>query len=174
LASVPSVGVGSVSHCVICHTRMRNLLWPCSICRRGPSQLLSWRARPVMALLWTLVRSVGVGPSSHCGVCHDRMRNLLWPCSLCRRGPRQLLWWRARQVMAVVWTLIRSVGVGPASHYGGGHYRRGRCFGLCSLGRRGQETATVVADTTAEGAALASVPSVGVDSVSHCVGGHEI
>jgi hypothetical protein len=34
------------------------------------------------------------------------------------------------------------------------------------------QTATVVADTTVEGAALASVRLVGVGSANHCGGGH--
>jgi hypothetical protein len=35
------------------------------------------------------------------------------------------------------------------------------------------EAATVVAETTGEGPALASVRLVGVGSASHCVGGHD-
>jgi hypothetical protein len=35
------------------------------------------------------------------------------------------------------------------------------------------QPATVVADTTGEGAALASVLSIGVSSGSHCVGWHD-
>jgi hypothetical protein len=34
-------------------------------------------------------------------------------------------------------------------------------------------TANMVAGTTGEGAALASVPSVGVGPTSHCGGGHD-
>ena len=32
---------------------------------------------------------------------------------------------------------VRSVGVGSASHCGGGHDRGRRCSGFCSIGRRG-------------------------------------
>jgi hypothetical protein len=92
----------------------------------------------------------------------------------------------------------RSFGVGAASHCGGGHDRRGRCSGLCTLGRgwlsqllwwRSQQVRallwpviprselaqpdTAVAGTTGEDAVLASVRSVVDGSASHCGGGHE-
>ena len=89
-------------------------------------------------------------------------------------------------------------GVGTASHSAGGHDRRGRCSGLCSTERRRisrplcwrarmlrallyplfarsawAHAATVLADTTVEGVALASVRSVGVGSAGHYDSGHE-
>ena len=88
---------------------------------------------------------------------------------------------------------IRSFLVGLVSHCGGGYDCCGRCPGLCSFGQRGLshplcwwarlfralpwplfavwewgQSATVVADTTVEDAALVTVRSVGVVSVSHC------
>jgi hypothetical protein len=75
------------------------------------------------------------------------VRALLWHLFVGRRGLSQTLWWRTRQLRALLWTLFeRSAWAQPA---------------------------TVVADTTGEGAALASVRSVGVGSYSHCVGGHD-
>jgi hypothetical protein len=93
---------------------------------------------------------------------------------------------------------VLSVGGGSASHWCGSDDRRGRCFCLCSVGRRGlsqpplwrerqerallwplfawwarAQPATVVVGTTGEGASLASVPSVGLGSASHCGGGHD-
>jgi hypothetical protein len=44
---------------------------------------------------------------------------------------------------------------------------------LFSLSARDQ-AATVVAGTTGEGAAMASVRSAGMGSASHCGGGHEM
>jgi hypothetical protein len=91
---------------------------------------------------------------------------------------------------------VRFVGVGSASHCGDGYERRGRCSGLCSLGRRGPiqplclrarqlrallwplfhrsawaQPATVVAGTSVEDAALAFVLSVGLGSARHWDGG---
>jgi hypothetical protein len=93
---------------------------------------------------------------------------------------------------------VRLVGVGIASNYGGWIDRKGRCSGLCSLGRRGlsqplwwrerqlrallwplfglsewEQPDTDVAGTTREGAAMASVRLVGVGSDRHCGGGHD-
>ena len=59
----------------------------------------------------------------------------------------QPLWWRARQLRALLWPLIdRTAWAQPA---------------------------TVMAGTTGEGVALASVRFVGVGSVSNGVGGHD-
>ena len=176
------------------------------------------------------------------------VRALAGLSSLDRRGYRQKLLWLARQVRALVRSLfalmawdhpatvvadtagecadlasVQFVGVGSASHCGGGHYTRGltsslcslrwrgisqplcwrsrqskRCSGLCSLGRRGlnqlvwwraqqllallspifartawTQPATVVAETSGEGAALVSVRSIFVGSACHCGGGQD-
>jgi hypothetical protein len=87
------------------------------------------------------VRLVGVGPASHCGGGHNRRGRCSGLCSLRKHGFKQAPWWRARQVRALLWPLFpRSAWAQPS---------------------------TVVAVTTGEGAALASVRSVGVSSASH-------
>jgi hypothetical protein len=89
--------------------------------------------------------SVGLGSASYCGGGHDRRGRYSILCSIGRRWFSQAMWWRARQVKAGLCPLIAwSAWVQPA---------------------------TVVADTSGEGVALAPVPSVGVGSASHCVGG---
>ena len=94
-------------------------------------------------------------------------------------------------------TSARSVGVGLASHCGGGHDRSGRCSVLCSLGRRGlrqplwwqkrqvraqhfpllvlsawDQPATLVAGTTDQVTALASDGFVGMGLDIRSGGGH--
>jgi hypothetical protein len=166
---------------------------------------------------------VGVGPASHCGGGHDRSGRGSGLCLLGRRGFRQPLWWRPRQVRALLRPLftlsawaqhanvvvgktdhcaalasLRLVGVGPASHCGGGHDRSGRCSGLCSLGRHGLrqplwwrtlqvrallrplfalsawvQPGSVVVDLSDKGGALASVRLVFKGLDSRCGGGHD-
>ena len=90
---------------------------------------------------------VDVGSAKHCDDGHDRMRNLLWPCSFSRRGPCHLMWWRARQVSALL------------------------CLPFAFWAWA--QTATVVADTTVKGSALASVCLVCVYPPSHWGGGQD-
>jgi hypothetical protein len=93
---------------------------------------------------------------------------------------------------------VRYVGMGSASHCGDWHDRRGRCSGLCSLGRRElklplwwrapqkmallwpllalsarAQPATVVAGTRVEVVFLASVRLVCLDSATYCAGGQD-
>jgi hypothetical protein len=159
------------------------------------------------------VRSIGVGSASHCGGGHDRREHCSGLYSFHRRRLlRALLWplfalsWWAQPATVMEGTTgegagldtVRSVVVDSASHCGGGNYRRGRCSGLCSLGRRGHsqllrwrarqlrellwlliawsagaQAATLIADTTVEGAVLESVRFVGERSASHFIGGHD-
>jgi hypothetical protein len=49
--------------------------------------------------------------------------------------------------------------------------KKGRWSGFASFPFVGVSTVTEVVDTNGEGAALGSVPSVGVDSARHCGGG---
>jgi hypothetical protein len=87
------------------------------------------------------VRSLGVFSACHCGGGHDRCGRCSGHHSLSRRGLSLPLWWRARQLIALLWSLFaRSAWAQPA---------------------------TLVAGTTVEGAALASVRSVRVGSASH-------
>jgi hypothetical protein len=146
LASVLSVGVRSTSY------------WDGGRC--GLSQILRWRERQVK-------RCSGL-------------------CSLGRRGLTQPLWWRIRHVSALLWPLIawfawdhpttvlagttaegvalasvQSVGVFPSQPlWRKAPQVRALRWLLLSLSVWAQ-AATVVADTTGDGAALASVPSVG-------------
>jgi hypothetical protein len=84
---------------------------------------------------------------SHCGGEHDRWGRCSGLCYLGRRGLRQPLWRRARQVRALLsHVFARSARAQPA---------------------------TVVADTKLEGTALASVRLVVEGSARHCGGGHE-
>jgi hypothetical protein len=92
------------------------------------------------------VRSVGVGSYIHCGGGHDRCGRCTDLCSLGRRGLSQPLWWRARHVRALICPLFARSALAQPD--------------------------TVVAGTTGEGAALATVRLVGVGSASHCGGGH--
>jgi hypothetical protein len=91
------------------------------------------------------VRSVGVVSASLGGGVHDRKGRCSGLCSLGRRGLRQPLWWRARQVGALLWP--------PFDWFAWDH------------------PATVVAETTGEGADLAFVRLVGVGPASHRRGG---
>jgi hypothetical protein len=114
--------------------------------QRGLRQRLSWRERQVRELLWPLFsRSTWAQPAPV--VAARQVRAMLWPLFLCQSGLIQPLCWRARQVRALLWPLyVRSAWA---------------------------QAATAVAGTTGEGAALASVLSVGVGSARHCVGGHD-
>jgi hypothetical protein len=93
-------------------------------------------------------RLVGVGTARHCGGGHDSWERSSGFYKLSRNWVIQPLCWRARQVRALVWHLfslsswaqpttvvasttvkgadlaaLLSVGVGSASHCGGGHVR---------------------------------------------------
>jgi hypothetical protein len=94
------------------------------------------------------ILSAGVSSASHYGGGHETGEccSVLW--SLGRRGPSQPLRWRTRQVMALMWPL----------------------FSLSAL----SQGTNVVAGTTGEGAALASVRLVGKGSNSHCSRGHDM
>jgi hypothetical protein len=88
------------------------------------------------------VRSVGVGSDSHSGGGHDSRERSSGLFSLDQRRLSQPLWWRARQVRALLLPLIAL--------------------------KAWNQPATVIAVTTGEGAALASFRSVGVGSASLC------
>jgi hypothetical protein len=93
------------------------------------------------------VSLVVVGTDNHCVSGNDRLGRCSGLCSLGRRGSSQPLWWRARKVRALLWSL----------------------FALSAWDQR----ATVEAGKTGEGAALASVRLVVVRTVSHCGCGHD-
>jgi hypothetical protein len=168
LASDRLVGVDSASHCGGGNDRRGRCPGLCSLGRRGHSQPMSRRAREVRALPWPLIsRSSWAQPATV--VADTRVSGRCSGLSLLfRRGLSQTLWWRLRDLRPLVWPLfarsawaqpvtvvasttgvgaqlasVRSVGVGSASHCGGGHD------------------------------SLASVRSVGVGSVGHCGGGHD-
>jgi hypothetical protein len=106
LTSVRSVGVGSAS--------------PCGGGATGEGASLA------------SVHSVGGGSGRHCGGVYDwcgRCSGLFW---IVRRGLSLPLWWRARQVMALMWPLF--------------------------FWSAWAQPATVVPGTTGESADLASVP----------------
>jgi hypothetical protein len=170
VASDRLVGVGSVSHSGRGHYRCGRCSGLCSLGRRGFSQPLLLRTRKLRALFWPLfawsswaqpatveagakseivalasIRSICVVSTSHCCGRHDRRGRCFGLCSLGRRGLIQPLWWRIRQVKALLWPLFDSSAWA--------------------------QEATVVAGTTGEGAALASVLSVGISSGSHFCGG---
>jgi hypothetical protein len=67
---------------------------------------------------------------------------------------------------------VRSVGVGSASHWWRAREVRALLWQLFARSAWPQ-TATVVASTTGEGAALASVRSIGVGTARHCGGGQD-
>jgi hypothetical protein len=94
------------------------------------------------------VRSVGVGSANPCGGGTTGDGAALASVRLVGVSSyRQTLCWRARQVRALLWPLfVLSAWAQPA---------------------------TVVADTTGEGAVLASVRLVGVGPASHCGGRHD-
>jgi hypothetical protein len=110
LASVHSVGVGSVSHC-------------------GAGKTCE------LAALATVLLD-GVVSASHYFGGQDMLGSFSGFCSIGRRGISQPLWWRARQVRALLCSLFASSAWGQPN--------------------------TVVAGTTGEGAAQASVQSFGV------------
>jgi hypothetical protein len=89
---------------------------------------------------------VDVGTARHCGGGHDSWERCSGFYTFSRSWVSQALWWRARQVRALVWQLF-------------------------TLSSWAQPT-TVVASTTVKGADLAALRSVGVGSDSHCDGGH--
>jgi hypothetical protein len=91
-------------------------------------------------------RFVGVCAANHCVGGQDRTGRSSCLCSLVRRGLSHPLCWRSLQFKALLWHLI--------------------------VWSSWAQPATVVASTTVDGAALASLRSVGVGSASHCVGGH--
>jgi hypothetical protein len=145
LALVIAVGMGSASRCSGVHYMRGPSSGLFSLGRRGLSQPLCWQSRQDMTCsgLCLLVRR-GIGQLLRWRT--RQMRELLWLCPLGRRGLSQPLMWRA-QLRAVIWPLSsRSAWAQPA---------------------------TVVAGTTVEGAALASVRLVGVVSTCHCGGGNE-
>jgi hypothetical protein len=118
------------------------------------------------------VRSVGVGTASHFGGGHDNW----WLCSgLCSLGPRtfrQPLWWRARQVRALLWPLFfLSAWAQPATVVAGTTVE-GAVLPLFARSSY-VKPATVVKGVTGEYAALACDLSVGVGSPIHCGGEHE-
>jgi hypothetical protein len=68
------------------------------------------------------VRLVGVSSASHCGGGHYGGGRGAGLGSVGLRGLSQPLWWRARQLRALLWP-VHSVGVGSASHGGVGDDR---------------------------------------------------
>ena len=93
------------------------------------------------------VRSIGLGLASHCGVGKYRSGRCSGLCLLSRRWLRQQLWRRARQVRALLGPLF--------------------------AGSACAHPATVVACKICEGAALATVRTIGVCTSSLCGVGHE-
>jgi hypothetical protein len=131
------------------------------------------------------VRLVGVVPDRYCGFVHE-VRALLWPLFLRSAWVQPATVEAVTTGEGAALACLRSVGMGSASHCGGGHDRGGRCSGFYALGRcelsqplwwRARQLrvllwplfsrwawakpATAVVGTTGEGAALASVISVG-------------
>jgi hypothetical protein len=119
------------------------------------------------------VLSVDVGSASHCGVGHDRCGRCSGLSSLSRLGLSQPLWWRARQARAV--TGLRSLGRHGLSQPLWWRKRQvmALLWPLFDLSGWAQSV-PVVAGTSVEGAALATVRSVDVGSDSHCDGGHDM
>ena len=99
---------------------------------------------PGEAVALASVRSVSVGSASHCAGRHVICGGCSRLSSLGGRGISQALLCRARQVMAVLWPLFD-----------------------CSAW---DQPATVVAGTTFEGAALASLRFIGVGSFTVVAG----
>jgi hypothetical protein len=169
-----------------------------SLGRRGLSQPVCWRAVQPRALLWTLIdRSARAQPALWCRA--RQLRALLWPLFSRSEWAHPATAVAGTTCHFAALSSVRLYGVGPASHYGGGNDGRGRCSGLCLLGwrvlsqplwwRKRQvkallwplfawsawaQPATLVAVTTGEGAALASVVFVAVGTASHCVGGQDM
>jgi hypothetical protein len=94
------------------------------------------------------VRSDCVGSASHCGGWHDRCGRCSGLGSIGLLVLRQPLWWRERQVRALLWPLI--------------------------AWRAWDQPGTVVVETKGEGALLASNRPFGVGSASHCVAGPRV
>jgi hypothetical protein len=122
LGSVRLVGVGPASYCGGGHDR-----WGCwsGLCLLGKCAALS------------SVRSIGVVSASHCRGGHGGWGRCYGRLSFVRRGLRQPLCWRAQKVLGADLASVRSIGVGQATHCGGGHDIWRLCSGLCSLCRRG-------------------------------------
>jgi hypothetical protein len=131
MASVLLVGVDSASHCGGGHDRCRLSYGLLSLCRRRISQALWFWTRHLVALLWPLyarsawaqaatalvgttaegtdldsVHLVMVGSATHCGGGHDCLGYCSDLFSLGRRGHRQKLRCRARQMRALLWPLF--------------------------------------------------------------------
>jgi hypothetical protein len=135
--------------------------------------------------------SADVGSASHCGGWHESLGHSSGLCSLNRIGLCQPLWWRERQVMALIWHLFyRSAWAQPHTFLTGTTFRALQWTLIsCSAWpqtatfRRARnlkallwpliywwawdQPGTFVVDTTAEGAVPASVRSVDVGSESH-------
>jgi hypothetical protein len=94
------------------------------------------------------LRSVGVCSASHCGGGHVSGMRRSSLCSIGRRGLSQPLCWLARQVRALLWAL----------------------FAWSSSA----QPATVVAGTTGEGFALASIQSFDVSQSANMVAGRKL
>jgi hypothetical protein len=126
---------------------MRALLWTLFDRSAGVQPATVVAETTIEGAALASVRSVGVGTARHCGVGHDGRGRYSGLCSIGRRGLSQPLWWRTRQVRALLWPLFaRSAW---------------------------SQLATVVSDTKGEDAALASVRLSGVGSTSHCSGVHD-
>jgi hypothetical protein len=166
----PSVGVGPARQCGVGHNRSCSGL--CSFGRRGINQPLWKRARRLRVLLWPMfalsawtqkatvvagkaveggdvasLRLFGVALNSHSLSGHYWLGRFCCLCLRGRRGLSQPMWWRARQVRTLLCPM----------------------FAWWALAH----PATVVARTSGEGAALASVRSGGLGSASHCACGHD-
>jgi hypothetical protein len=117
------------------------------------------------------VRTVGVGSHSHCGGGLCRRGRCSGHCSLGRREHSQPLLWRARQVRALLWPPIGRRGLSYRL------WRRARKLRalLWRLFPRSAwaQPATVLVDTTVEGASLASFRLVGVGTGGNCGGWHD-
>ena len=114
-------------------------------------------------------RSIGLGSSNNCGGGYDRC----WRCSglywMVRRVFSQPLWLRARNMMALLWNLYVWSAWAQANTMVSGTTFRELLWLLFVWTTWGQPS-TVVAVTTGEGAALASVHSVGIVSDNNCGG----
>ena len=168
----------------------------CRVCRIGLRQPLCWRARHLGGAALASFRSIGVGSVSHCGGGQIGKFALVSPLIL-RSTWAQSMWWRAdrqgrwfdRSPFPMVGLVSVTVVAVPLS-------KALLLARLCSLGRRGlsqllswlsrymmtmlwsltilsacSQPANMVACTTVEGGALASVCLLGVGSFSNYVGG---
>jgi hypothetical protein len=98
---------------------------------------------------------------------------LFWSLFAWSGGIREPLKWRARQMRALVWLLLPQAAWAHPTTVVKGRNLRAWLWPLFAR-LAWAKPATLLAGTTGEGAALASVRSVGVYSACHSDGGHDI